>query len=586
MSSIREKDRSTPVAHGRAVTVYTNTGSSQVTKGPMFEGQRFSQAQAATIGGHLRARLRDCTLQNRALIIVFCGSPTEPWLLDTLDTELKGFPRDLVNYLSSGKGQGPSTAVRPSYDDEKEEFSFLLNYLSASQTRTEHNVPTMNFDDGMVTIHGVAAQILSASRLDRQKHAEEPMIVLWLASLMLLPLLDKHLGGLENSWRMNRLLHCPLWIYMDLFQACGDWPGVWDVARRDLARRDAQAYEDSMRPSTLHLTRKLHRATSNVITLREDLRLHIASFKRIRDHITKGSMGPWPSGAPFKGTLIERVADSLDDLNHHWETSEVILQQYNSVLSLVFNTETVAQGLAVARLNILAFAFLPLSFVAGIFGMTTFSTSAIWYPLWAFVALIAVVTVAYIVGKLSGESSTGPYSFIRQHFKGNHKHQPDQPLPYDGLSREGAIVPAAVSLTTETPPTRPGPPPGRWDSVRNRRPSHRARRITEREERLRKSAPHGPIPRPPASTAPEVPVPAPDHIVPDTVSDDESPSRSNYSRTSDSETESPVAPQNRLSPTAYSDIILLRARSSGRRVVQRGVTLLPNGQDSDLVYLE
>lgn len=30
----------------------------------------------------------------------------------------------------------------------------------------------------------------------------------------------------------------------------------------------------------------------------------------------------------------------------------------------VFNTETVAQGQAVARLNILAFAFLPLSFVS------------------------------------------------------------------------------------------------------------------------------------------------------------------------------------------------------------------------------
>jgi hypothetical protein len=99
---------------------------------------------------------------------------------------------------------------------------------------------------------------------------------------------------------------------MDLFQARGDWPGVWDVARRDVARRDAQAYEDS-----LQLTRKLHKATSNVITLREDLRLHIASFERIRDYISQRTMGPWPSESPFRETLAERAADLLDDLDHH-----------------------------------------------------------------------------------------------------------------------------------------------------------------------------------------------------------------------------------------------------------------------------
>lgn len=220
-------------------------------------------------------------------------------------------------------------------DPTQTEFSFLLNHLSVSHGPTEQNVPTMNFEDGTITVQSVAALILSASRLDRNIEGNYPVIILWLASLALLPRLDRYLGASSNSWRMKRLLHCPLWIYMDLFQACGDWPGVWDVARRDVARRDAQAYEDSLRPSTLHLTRKLHKAASNVITLREDLRLHIASFERIRDYISQRIMGPWPSESPFRETLAERSADLLDDLHHHWETSAVISSQYSSLLGLV-----------------------------------------------------------------------------------------------------------------------------------------------------------------------------------------------------------------------------------------------------------
>ncbi|KAL4745806.1 hypothetical protein BDW72DRAFT_198292 [Aspergillus terricola var. indicus] len=567
-----------PLDPPRAVTVYTNTGLDQAAQGPLFVPQRFSHSQATTIGPHLRASLRLCVSQNRALIIVFAGSSSESWFLDTLTEEFNGFPRDLFNYLNLEKGQGPSTAVRPSYDDEKKEFSFLLNYLSASYGRIEQNVPTMNFENGTITIQGVAALILSASRLDRNIEGNDPVIILWLAGLGLLPRLDRYLGAPSNSWRMKRLLHCPLWIYMDLFQACGDWPGVWDVARRDVARRDAQAYEDSLRPSTLHLTRKLHKAASNVITLREDLRLHIASFERIRDHISQPTMGPWPSESPFKETLGERVADLLDDLDHHWETSAVISSQYSSLLGLVFNTETVAQGQAVARLNILAFAFLPLSFVSGIFGMSTFSVSAVWYPLWAAVALVAVVTAAYLVGKLSGETSTGPYSFLRQHFVNRVRRHPPYPLPSDhDLSSRLAIVPAAAA-----PPTQRPPGSARWDSVRENRPSQRAMRMAERQERLRRNAPGPPdIQRAPSPALSEWwniphPVRGPrsygefNHR-PDVMQDSEE---------EDTRHTDEVSAMARVEPHSFNDN--LRTHSKSTRRVQRGVTLLrPPGYPQD-----
>ncbi|ORY15210.1 hypothetical protein BCR34DRAFT_192449 [Clohesyomyces aquaticus] len=65
-------------------------------------------------------------------------------------------------------------------------------------------------------------------------------------------------------------------------------------------------------------------------------------------------------------------------------------KQFENLLALSFNTEMVSQGQTVTRLNFSAFTFLPLSFVATLFGITKISVSAAWYPLWAFVTLLVV----------------------------------------------------------------------------------------------------------------------------------------------------------------------------------------------------
>ncbi|KAL4879842.1 hypothetical protein BJY04DRAFT_208361 [Aspergillus karnatakaensis] len=564
---------SRPLVPPRAVTIYTNTGpkpakdGSQLLDNTLFVGQRFQHAERDNIGGYLRRRLDDSTIRNRVLIIT-----SEPWLLETLHSEFNGFPQDLFSYLNVDRGHGPSTAVRPSYDDENK----------ATHSQTEQHVPTMDFEDRIIAIHGMAALIMSASRLDQRKTANEPIIILYLANRGLLPRLDRYLGVPDNVWRMNRLLHCPVWIYMDLFQACGDWSGVWDVVRRDLARRDVQAYQDLLRPSTLHLTRRLHRATSNVITLREDLRLHIASFKRVQVHIKNNTLGPWPSSAPFKATLDERAADILEDLNHHWETSGVVLQQYNSLLSLVFNTETVTQGQAVARLNMLAFAFLPLSFVAGIFGMSTFSVSAVWYPLWAFVVFAIVVFAAYIASKLSGNSEDGQCSALRECF--NLRFQKASPLhtPSDNNQCSGtAIVPVATGLAPQMPP-----PNRRWDTVRNRRNTQHAQRREEHEEHLKQT-------KSPSDGAQDPPTPSPApqlHVrgqTIDSVSDyEKQPPDSSSEEDLDGNNHIaslPAVVERRRHVLTEEDLLDLRGgnierqqrmKSQGERKVQRGVTLV------------
>ena len=79
--------------------------------------------------------------------------------------------------------------------------------------------------------------------------------------------------------------------------------------------------------------------------------------------------------------LKGRLDDAFQLLEYYEVTATTLLEQQQNLLSLVhsltvsffwksmltvqaFNLETVAQGQAVARLNALAFIFLPLSFVA------------------------------------------------------------------------------------------------------------------------------------------------------------------------------------------------------------------------------
>ncbi|KAJ5593335.1 hypothetical protein N7537_010239 [Penicillium hordei] len=397
---------------------------------------------------------------------------------------MDGLPLRLFNYVNF-QGQGQSAAAMPYHDDDEMNFSFLLNYPSTNSSHANTRALVLDFEDQNISFQGVAALTLPSSRLDESRSPDEPLIILYMANSAMLPLIENHWGGIENSWRMNRLLRCPLWLYIDLLQACGHWSDVWGVAAHDLAWRNTQAYRETSRSSTLRLTRRLHKATSNVITLRENLRLHISSTEQFREYVEKKQYQPFPMPDDYQTTLSERTGELLQDLRHHWATSDVILEQFKSLMSLVFNTETVAQGQAVARLNLLAFAFLPLSFVTGIFGMTTWTISAIWYPLWAFVALVLLTIATYIVGKILVEDRGGSSWLSRLHWG------PAQSPRADVESRSAqkplesaAIAPTAVVTAKMRPSAMAQTSLQRMGSYgRNQRGSRRAKRQTQLAER-------------------------------------------------------------------------------------------------------
>lgn len=175
--------------------------------------------------------------------------------------------------------------------------------------------------------------IIDSNRLDDSRAKDEHIIILYMTDSAILPLISKHLGG-DNSWRMNRLHKCPFWLYIDLLQGCNRWSNVWSATGQDLARQNTLAYRATSNNSTLKLSRKLHRATSNVITLRENLRLHISSTERFQKYVSKRDPQAMPLDE-YQDALIERTEDTLQGLRHHWDTSNVILEQFKSLMSLV-----------------------------------------------------------------------------------------------------------------------------------------------------------------------------------------------------------------------------------------------------------
>ncbi|KAK1756518.1 hypothetical protein QBC47DRAFT_187406 [Echria macrotheca] len=87
-------------------------------------------------------------------------------------------------------------------------------------------------------------------------------------------------------------------------------------------------------------------------------------------------------------------------LDFYVGTTATILEQQRNLISLTFELENIAQSRGVARLNGLAFVFPPLSFVATIFGITTFDTPAFWYPVAAVPVLTLTVCAALGINRI------------------------------------------------------------------------------------------------------------------------------------------------------------------------------------------
>ncbi|KAG4274719.1 hypothetical protein FPRO04_09083 [Fusarium proliferatum] len=366
-------------------------------------------------------RLYDLAAQANRPVILNIVLGTHQYDHD-FETQLLGcfpnFPIHLLADIYESSTWGRGTVILPNTTDERS-VAFLANYPQVQGASRSQRGPKDDITPAQVNFLPILCWCSSVERqvAGSQQDTQKIAIVVTISFHECVP--EKMGEFWSIGRRKDRLAKFEQWAFLDLAATFSGWPTIWTSARRELAQRHASMYSSANAVADLGTTRIIHQDMANVIALREDLRLFIAAYAKysqiLRRMFPNNKMARinkmrnltgrrQKEGQPIDDAelrestellellaeLENRLQDSQQNLEYQLETSEVILRQLENLLSLAFNTQAIAQGQATAMLNVLATIFLPLSFVASVFGMTKFEISAVWYPPAAAIVLLLV----------------------------------------------------------------------------------------------------------------------------------------------------------------------------------------------------
>ena len=132
----------------------------------------------------------------------------------------------------------------------------------------------------------------------------------------------------------------------------------------------------------------MHKEVSRIFELQEYLHFQSRSFKKIRklkDDVPKEEQ---------KDPLWADMDDSVDDLDQFDGVLNSLKERFNNLIDFEYNIQNATQSDNSAFLSAVATLFLPISFLASLFGITTITWPAIWY---LYVAIPLVITSISLV---------------------------------------------------------------------------------------------------------------------------------------------------------------------------------------------
>ncbi|KAI5796415.1 hypothetical protein EDC01DRAFT_651448 [Geopyxis carbonaria] len=203
----------------------------------------------------------------------------------------------------------------------------------------------------------------------------------------LVGLAEKVLDRMENHWkqrlcrRWERLNLEPLWIFCDLFVVF-EWNNTFKTLSTELGKMNKGILNQS---SIIDQTQSLHKLVGITISVSENLRIQTLVAESLKKWLKKATKNPESTIA-----CHNRIYNISQKLASHRHTADVLRQQFQNMIDLKFNMVAISQGAVVGRLSLLGFIFIPVSFVATIFGMTEFHGSPVYFPVAAFLTLIVI----------------------------------------------------------------------------------------------------------------------------------------------------------------------------------------------------
>ncbi|TVY90708.1 hypothetical protein LAWI1_G002622 [Lachnellula willkommii] len=409
-------------------------------------------------------------------------------LATVLDREFPQFPKPVLSYIKRWNAFAPGTSLVPQWQDDAG-LSFLDNYL-----RIEYESPEDPEDEqpgyrlGSCKIISMPLAVWTGGHLETRSRSIPVVMVIGDFSQADVNYFVRHCGGSSGeATRLHRLVQSPEWIYHDLYSAFMDWDEVWDAVRDRLGELDHEVHRQFGTGNIFGRIEGLNKATATNIMLRETLKVQTKSLKTVIKLVKKNrDISRNKQNIEF----VKRGDELLMAWDHYLALANGNKEQLQNLVSMMVSLEQISQGQSVGRLNVLAFTFLPLSFVATIFGMTQFTIHPRWYPAYALPMLSLTLLVAIALPKLisAGENWKKPHikKPCMPKLRGWRKrksayHHEEKTI----ANEEKTIANEESTIANEPPKIKSLPPISMGGALSNASLKHHTRRNFQLKKRIR-----------------------------------------------------------------------------------------------------
>lgn len=177
------------------------------------------------------------------------------------------------------------------------------------------------------------------------------------------------------------------WIFLRLYWLLTDWQNIITaiVARLEEAERNSHGRNLPVKMRA----RAMHHEVDRIYELKEFLHFHSRSLKKLqklKDSVSKQEQDD---------ALWNDMDDAVEDLDQFDSTTDGLKERFNNLIDLEFNIQNAVQSDNSQFLSVVATLFLPVSFLASVFGITTITWPAIWY---LYIAIpVAVVSAIFTI---------------------------------------------------------------------------------------------------------------------------------------------------------------------------------------------
>ena len=177
------------------------------------------------------------------------------------------------------------------------------------------------------------------------------------------------------------------WIFLRLYWLFTDWQNIISeiVARLDEAEANSHGRD---LPVKLR-ARMMHNEIDRIYEMKEFLHFHNRAFRKL---IKLKAKVPHNEQ---QDPIWADMDDEIENLGQYDATIDGLKERFNNLLGLEFNIQNATQSDNSALLAIIATLFLPISFVASLFGMSSVNWPAILY---VYVAIPVVIISATFTG--------------------------------------------------------------------------------------------------------------------------------------------------------------------------------------------